>query len=128
MPARYRLLATPLVAPLLAAATAVLPAAPARAAVSWHTVSLSSGFAPADVTILQGDTLVLTNADATDRHDVTALDWQGGAPLFASSTITFGQSATVLGTASLPPSVYPFYCSVHEYMTGTLTVLSAAGR
>jgi plastocyanin len=119
--ARARLLAVS----LAALAPLALPAAPAHALVPWQVVSHGGGFVAADFTIVQGDTVQLTNVDPADRHDITSLDTSGGIPLFGSSTITFGQSAAVTGVSFLLPSVYPYYCSVHEYMTGTITVLAA---
>jgi plastocyanin len=121
MPARLRLAAR-LAAPLVAAAPVVLAAPPAGALVQWQVVTARNTFVPSEITVLAGDTLVLTNVDL-ERHDVTALDTIGGNPMFRSATIGPGQQAQVVGVANLAPSVYPFYCSVHEWMTGNLTVL-----
>ncbi len=121
MPARHRQAAR-LAVPVLAALPLALPAAPAQALVQSQIVTARNTFVPAEVTILAGDTLWLTNVDL-ERHDVTATDTLGGNPLFRSATIGPAMGSEVVGVASLAPSVYPFYCSVHEWMTGNLTVL-----
>jgi plastocyanin len=118
MPARLSRLAVP----LLSALPLVLPAAPARAAVQQQAVTFRNTFFPSEITILAGDTLQLTNVDL-ERHDITALDTNGTDPLFESATIGPGQQALVQRVETLAPSVYPFYCSVHEQMVGNLTVL-----
>lgn len=108
---------------LSAAALSVLPTSPAHALVAWQVVTTAGRFVPADLVITQGDTLVLTNLDPTGLHDVTALDNDANGPLFASATIGTGQTSTVAGVSTLERSTYPFFCTVHEYMTGTLTVV-----
>ncbi len=115
---------TRLALPLLVL-TALLPAVPADAAVSWQVVTSRNQFFPAEITVFEGDTAFLTNADL-ERHDLTALDTgENGQPLFRSATIGPGQRAEVVGVASLTESVYPFFCTVHEWMTGNITVLPA---
>jgi plastocyanin len=107
----------------LAVAASVGQALPAHALVPQQIVTVESMFLPGDLVILQGDTLTLTNADLA-THDVTALDTVGGVPLFRSATIGPGKQSNVAGVPALEPSVYPFFCSVHEFMTGTITVLA----
>src|SRR5438034_3544372 len=77
-----------------------------------------------DVTMDQGETLTFMNMDL-NNHDVTA-DAAGpdGKPLFASATIGFGQTSKVDGAEYLTTGAYKFHCSVHQFMTGTLTVTS----
>ena len=41
--------------------------------------------------------------------------------LFDTSIINAGDSAEI-ATTGMKPGEYPFHCSVHPYMTGTLTV------
>jgi plastocyanin len=107
------------------AASLTIPAAPhAQALVPHHVVSYSSGYLPSEVTIVAGDSLSLVNADAFQSHDLVSLDrGPGGVYLFRSDVIGPAERAAVAGVESLAPSVYPFYCSVHEFMTGNLTVL-----
>jgi cytochrome c oxidase subunit 2 len=41
--------------------------------------------------------------------------------LFDTSIINAGDSAEIV-TTDMKPGEYPYHCSVHPYMTGTLTV------
>jgi plastocyanin len=41
--------------------------------------------------------------------------------LFDTSIINAGDSGEIV-TTDLKPGEYPFFCSVHPYMTGTMTV------
>ena len=104
------------------AAALALPL-PARAAtVPWQVVAQQNTFVPGDVVIRQGDSLTLTNADLA-VHDVTASDVGPNGPLFRSATIGPGKQAPVLGVSALDPGLYPFVCSVHDGMVGTLQVI-----
>jgi polyvinyl alcohol dehydrogenase (cytochrome) len=44
-------------------------------------------------------------------------------PLFWSPVIGVGQQTAVLGTKTLPAGTYPFYCSIHPGMKGSLVVV-----
>lgn len=76
-------------------------------------------------TIDQGEALSFLNADAASPgpHDVTA-DGMGadGKPLFQSKTVPHGEEVPVTGGQQLKTGSYPFHCSVHSFMTATLTV------
>ena len=78
---------------------------------------------PAELTVKVGDTIAVENKDTTP-HTVTngkdATDPNMGK-LFDTSIINAGDSADVV-TADLKPGEYPYFCSVHPYMTGSLTV------
>ena len=83
-----------------------------------------SQFFTSSVTIDQGEAVTFTNLDFI-AHDVTA---QGkgpdGKPLFASALTNGGGSSPVSGTEFLTTGDYPFVCSIHPNMLGTLTVSS----
>jgi plastocyanin len=97
---------------------AVLVAAPvARADERVIAAPLSSGFLTPNVTIDQGEKLTFLNPDVAP-HDVTSVE-EG---LFSSETVSTGTETPVNGADSLPAGTYDFICSVHPYMTGTLTV------
>ena len=79
-----------------------------------------------EVTMDQGEPLTLYNFD-TAGHDVTSVaQHPGGTPLFSTPIIGFGEAAFVVGSQYLTTGSYEFFCSIHQYMQGTLTV-SAAG-
>src|SRR5205085_11344093 len=66
--------------------------------------------------------VTFTNTDTAD-HDVTArLDGANGKPLFQSAKVAAGQSAPVTGAETLKPGTYDYWCSIHNFMKGTITV------
>ncbi|HEX8073591.1 MAG TPA: plastocyanin/azurin family copper-binding protein [Thermoleophilaceae bacterium] len=76
------------------------------------------------VTMAQGEPLTFVNQDRAG-HDVTATaGGPDGRPLFATPVIGAGATAFVEGSQYLTAGSYAFYCSVHEFMQGTLTVTS----
>ena len=84
-----------------------------------------SSFYGGDVSIAQGEKITFTNLD-TIAHDVTASAKSGdGKPLFASAQVSTGGSAPVSGVEALPAGSYPYICSLHPFMTGTITVTGA---
>src|SRR5262249_37314628 len=62
-------------------------------------------------------------SDNTAFHDVTS-DQKGGDDnaLFASETIEGGKTSPIKGVEFLTTGDYPFHCSVHTFMTGTIHV------
>ncbi len=80
-------------------------------------------YTPATLTVKKGDVITVTNADTaphTATNGATPDDPQN-AKLFDTSLIMPGKSAQIK-TASMAPGDYPFHCTVHPYMKGTLTV------
>jgi len=79
-------------------------------------------FVPPVVAMGAGDTFTFTNQDVAP-HDVTSTqNGPTGEPLFRSPVANNGQTVTVAGASSLPQGQYPFICSIHPSMTGTLSV------
>ncbi len=72
-------------------------------------------FGPDKFTVSPGATVTVVNEDST-AHTLTATG-QGG---FDSGTIGAGKTATF--TAPTAPGSYPFICTLHQFMKGTLTV------
>lgn len=107
-------------AALAALPVALLPAAPAQAA-PMVVATAAERFLPFEVAINQGDTLTLVNLE-NSPHDLVAQQWEDGAPLFQSDIVGLGGTSEVRGVSTLTPSTYPFYCTVHDTMTGLLTV------
>jgi plastocyanin len=112
----------------LAALVAFAPVAPAHALVPHRIVAYNAGYVPGDLTLVEGDTLTLVNADHLGSHDLTAVDTSGGVPLFRSAVVGLGQQAPVDGVAALTVGAYEFQCSVHPYMHGSLNVVAAPAR
>jgi len=71
-------------------------------------------FAPGRLTVNAGDTVTWTNRDGA-THTTTATDraWD--------HTLAPGQSAAVTLTR---PGNFAYFCALHSYMTGTITVVA----
>lgn len=116
---------------VLAACALAVPAAPARALavpVPHQVVAVGTGFVLPEIRVFQGDTLTLTNLDPLQAHDLVSRNLAGGVRVFASGPADPGSRAEVVGVSSLRPDVYPFFCSLHESMTGNLRVERAPAR
>jgi plastocyanin len=82
-----------------------------------------SRFVPPEIVIPVGASLRLVQLDPLARHDVMSRTTKRGRPLFGSRrTLSFGESEVVPGVEALKAGSYPFTCSVHEFMNGTLVV------
>jgi plastocyanin len=107
-----------LIAVVLVAGLAL--AGPAAAA-DRQVIALAFSFQPSAPSMDQGDTLTFVNQDLAP-HNVTAKqNGPDGKPLFASRDVGQG-SAKVEGAEFLTTGAYPFLCTIHPTMTGTLTV------
>ncbi len=128
-----------LIALLAAAASLVLSAAPAPAVELVYTSgpgSYAVGWTAPVIVVPQNAQLTYVNLDVA-YHDVVAdkvygSDTQpwcdglpaGKCPLFWSQLIGLSKTTPVLGLdATTPGRIYPFVCSIHRNMTGTLVVL-----
>jgi len=87
------------------------------------SVQGSPNFDPDTLTVKKGDKITVTNKDNVP-HTVTS----GTGPTdptsaksFDTSIIEGGKSADIT-TEKLAPGNFPYYCSVHPYMTGKLVV------
>ena len=78
---------------------------------------------PDELTVKKGDKITVNNVD-TMPHTVTNGE-SGSDPnsgkIFDTSIINGGDS-TEIDTSNIDAGTYPFYCMVHPYMTGSLTV------
>ena len=83
----------------------------------------SPDYDPKELTVKKGDKILVDNVD-TMPHTVTNGE-SGSDPnsgkLFDTSIINGGDSAE-LDTSTIDAGTHPYYCMVHPYMTGTLTV------
>ena len=106
------------------AAALVLVAAPVARAENIVAGPNSTYLTP-NPTMDQGEPLTFYSFDVPN-HDVTA-EQKGtdGKPLFRTDLIGAGDSAFVEGSQYLTSGAYPFFCSIHANMRGTLTVTSA---
>jgi cytochrome c oxidase subunit 2 len=78
---------------------------------------------PKELTVKKGDKITVNNAD-TMPHTVTNGE-SGSDPtsgkLFDTSIINGGDSAEI-DTSAVDAGAHPYYCMVHPYMTGSLTI------
>src|SRR5215203_2288084 len=83
----------------------------------------SPDYDPDELTAKKGDEVTVVNQD-TVPHTATsgtgATD-PNSAQLFDTSIINGGESATI-SLAQVEPGQYDYYCMVHPYMTGKITV------
>jgi plastocyanin len=96
-----------------AAAPATTPAATSSPA-SGAQISISSFTFKTPATVKAGQKLTVTNSDGVE-HTVTSDDGK-------SFNVTVAAGGTATFTAPAKPGTYPFHCSVHPQMHGTLVV------
>nr|WP_320160555.1 cupredoxin family copper-binding protein [uncultured Methanoregula sp.] len=98
------------------ATTMAVTPAPATGA---NTIAIKNfAFSPATLTVKAGTTVTWTNADGTS-HTVVS---DAGAPsAFTSPSIANGASFPFTFTQA---GTYPYHCSIHPSMTGTIIVQS----
>jgi cytochrome c oxidase subunit 2 len=87
------------------------------------SVQGNPAYDPDPLTVTAGDVVEVSNQD-TVPHTVTSgsgLEDADSGSQFDTSIIDAGATAQV-DTANLAAGDYPFYCSVHPYMLGTMTV------
>ncbi len=106
---------------------ALSPSSNAKSAVAPVAISIVSGafnpsnaaghFSPSSVTLVIGvnNTVTWTNNDYS-IHTVTS-----NSGLFDSGLLNHGNSWTYTFTS---PGIYSYHCSIHPFMTGTITVLA----
>ncbi len=86
----------------------------------------ASSYSPKSTTIEQGSVIKVVNKD-TMTHTVTsvAVDSEGD-PLF-DLVVAARQTDTLVVPATLAAGKYPFYCTIHPNMRGTLVVTGEGG-
>ena len=80
-------------------------------------------YEPDELTVPKGNTILVDNVDLMP-HTLTNGDGPTDAnsgKIFDTSIINGGEFK-VLETSNVDAGTYPFYCTVHPYMTGTMVV------
>lgn len=115
-----------LVLALLAASAVQLR--PAVAADDQVVTTVGTAYVPPVVVVSEGQGLDLENPDLLP-HDVRARDrGADGQPLFQSAIAgPLGGTADVVGVEALDPGSYAFFCTIHPWMHGVLSVTAADG-
>ncbi len=84
-----------------------------------RSVAISgASFSPSQISVAAGDRITWTNSDA-QAHTATADDSSWDAGVVAGSG---GTASVTFSTAG----VFPYHCSIHPEMTGTVTVTGSA--
>lgn len=122
------------------AALLLASATPAHAAIAAAgPAGFAAGFATPVVVAAPGETITFVNGDVAPHNfiadgvyltkkDAKKSPWctaytSKTCPLFWSETITAGEQTEVQGVERLESGKqYPFYCSVHPGMKGTLVI------
>lgn len=111
---------------LAAAVTLAALAAPSGALAKTLAIHSSAfRFVPANLTIDRGDSLLHSTADTAPHNLVSVERDQSGQPLFSSGAPELASVRDVSGVPDLAPGAYPFLCTIHPNMRGTLTVAPA---
>jgi len=108
---------------------------------SFRTVEAGAaewGYAPGDVVVTRGEPVVFDSPSSNNYpHTVTSISINGRFPMVTAEFGTMFNSSTnfmttinpggswTLETADLEPGHYLYYCWIHPWMTGTVTVLAA---
>jgi plastocyanin len=80
-------------------------------------------FATRNPRMAVGERLTFLNLDLRAVHNVVSIKRnRRRRPLFSTPTIGFGEEVAVRRARRLGPGSYPFYCSIHPFMRGTLRV------
>jgi len=83
---------------------------------SIHIIIKDYAFHPADFTVSPGAKIIVTNEDPV-THTLTDM---ANSKIFNTGDIGTGQTKTI--TAPTKPGKYPYFCLIHNFMTGVLTV------
>ncbi len=103
----------------------------ASTAAKPNTITIPAGasvqgnpsFTPATLTVKKGAVITVTNTDTAPHTSTSGSDPSApnNGKSWDTSLIMPGKSAKI-NTANLAPGNYPYHCTVHPYMKGTLTV------
>jgi plastocyanin len=80
-------------------------------------------YTPDTLTVTKGDVITVTNDD-TAPHTVTngASPGDANAGQLFDTSIMMPAATAQIDTATVEAGEHPFHCTVHPFMTGTLTV------
>ena len=101
----------------------------AQSTASGTTVSMAKGsqspdnsefYVPKEVTVKASETIIWNNED-TAIHTATSGENSTPDNKFDSSLVSPGQSSKPIAMPN-EPGQYPYFCTLHPWMTGTVTV------
>jgi plastocyanin len=92
----------------------------ATASGKFVTITIDNfAFSPAHVTVTPGERIVVHNEDPV-AHTLTAIP--GSTPIGKFNTGNVEPNQTKSVTAPASAGTYQYYCAIHNYMTGSITV------
>jgi plastocyanin len=108
----------------LGTAAALVLCAPSALADQTISAAPVDTFVTTDVSIAQGERVSFHNGDVNIHNVTSTAKGSDGRPLFESKTADNNQTVPVEGTQYLTSGSYPFVCTIHPNMRGTLNVTS----
>ena len=99
--------------------TAAASTSPAAGGASLTITINNFAFSPAHVTVTPGERIVVHNEDPV-AHTLTAIP--GSTPFGKFDTGNVGSGQTKSVTAPSTAGTYQYYCAIHNFMTGSITV------
>jgi plastocyanin len=104
------------------------PAAPATTA-TGPTIDIPAGaatpgnppYVPAELSVPKGETVTVVNSDNAPHTATSGNGPEDAGQAFDTSLIMVGASGTI-DTTAMDAGEYPYFCTVHPFMKGTLTV------
>jgi plastocyanin len=100
--------------------TTAASTSPAAGGAASVTITINNfAFSPAHVTVTPGERIVVHNEDPV-AHTLTAIP--GSTPLGKFNTGNVGSGQTKSVTAPGTAGTYQYYCAIHNFMTGSITV------
>ena len=99
------------------------------AAATGPTISIPVGaatpgnpaYVPPDLSVKKGETVTVVNDDNAPHTATSGNGPEDAGQVFDTSLIMAGDSGTI-DTSTLEAGEYPYFCTVHPFMKGTLTV------
>ena len=92
-----------------------------------RVVTLGNEFIPAEITIVQGETLEYTNLEPTPHNLIALRLGEDGKPVFRTDTIGAATTVVVEGLDKIEPGVYDYTCTLHPRMLGTVYLEPPSG-
>jgi plastocyanin len=94
----------------------------ASQAAAFDIAIVDSDFQPPTLTINAGDTVKWTNQGSLDHTATSGTNCPTPDGKWNSGVLSHGQSYITPATTFSSPGTYPYFCSIHCFMTGTIIV------
>ncbi len=78
-------------------------------------------YVPTDLSVKKGETVTVVNNDNAPHTATSGNGPDDAGQVFDTSLLMAGESETI-DTSTMEPGEYPYFCTVHPFQKGTLTV------